>query len=39
LLPEVQSRTLLGADLEYEKPLFPGGLIPSDDGLLWVKPE
>jgi FAD-dependent halogenase len=36
---QVQSRALLGADLGAEVPIFPGGLIPSDDGLLWAVPE
>jgi halogenation protein CepH len=36
---QVQSRALLGADLGVEAPVFPGGLVPSDDGLLWAKSE
>ena len=36
---QVQTRALLGADLGQEAPLFPGGLVPSADGLLWALPE
>lgn len=36
---EVQSRALLGDDAENEVPLFPGGLVPSADGLLWSVPQ
>ncbi|MBV8932765.1 MAG: tryptophan 7-halogenase [Kutzneria sp.] len=36
---QVQSRAMLGADLGAEAPIFPGGLIPSGDGLLWAIPE
>jgi FAD-dependent halogenase len=32
---QVQTRAVLGAALGPEQPLFPGGLVPSPDGLLW----
>ncbi len=34
----VQSRALLGADFGPDAPLFPGGLVASEDGLFWVSP-
>nr|WP_206314079.1 tryptophan 7-halogenase [Streptomyces coryli] len=33
---QVQSRALLGADLGEDHPMFPGGLVTSDDGMLWL---
>lgn len=35
---QVQAQALLGEDAEPDYPLFPGGLIPSADGLLWAIP-
>jgi FAD-dependent halogenase len=32
---QVQMRAMLGKDLGEEAPLFPGGLVPSMDGLSW----
>ena len=32
---QVQMRALLGKDAAQEAPLFPGGLVPSLDGLSW----
>ncbi|WP_240813214.1 tryptophan 7-halogenase [Streptomyces sp. DASNCL29] len=32
---QVQSRAFLGEDLGPDVPMFPGGLITSDDGMLW----
>ena len=36
---QVQTQALLGEDAEPDFPLFPGGLIPSADGMLWVIPR
>jgi FAD-dependent halogenase len=33
---QVQMQVLLGDDAEPETPLFPGGLIPSADGMFWL---
>ncbi|WP_341720546.1 tryptophan 7-halogenase [Micromonospora sp. FIMYZ51] len=33
---KVQMQAILGEDAEEETPMFPGGLIPSPDGLSWV---
>jgi halogenation protein CepH len=33
---QVQMRALLGQDAEEEAPLFPGGLVPSPDGMFWL---
>ncbi len=35
---QVQSAAILGEDTENETPLFDDGLIPSGDGLSWVRP-
>ncbi|POM24974.1 putative FAD-dependent oxidoreductase LodB [Actinomadura rubteroloni] len=35
---QVQGRALLGADLGPDTPMFPGGLVTSDDGMLWQAP-
>jgi halogenation protein CepH len=35
---QVQTQALLGEDAEPDFPLFPGGLIPSADGMLWAIP-
>jgi halogenation protein CepH len=35
---QVQTKVLLGADAEPEEPLYPGGLVPSADGMLWSVP-
>jgi halogenation protein CepH len=32
---QVQAHALFGEDTEPEAPLFPGGLVPSPDGLCW----
>ncbi|MFF9349006.1 tryptophan 7-halogenase [Streptomyces sp. NPDC014734] len=34
----VQARAALGAELNDEKPLFSGGLVPSGDGMSWEIP-
>jgi halogenation protein CepH len=36
---QVQTQALLGEDAEPDFPLFPGGLIPSADGMSWAVPE
>jgi halogenation protein CepH len=36
---QVQSRALLGEELGPDVPMFPGGLVTSDDGMLWRVPE
>jgi halogenation protein CepH len=36
---QVQTQALLGEDAEPDFPLFPGGLIPSADGMLWAIPD
>jgi FAD-dependent halogenase len=36
---QVQTQALLAEDAERDFPLFPGGLIPSADGMLWEFPE
>ncbi|NUP15510.1 MAG: FAD-binding protein [Streptomyces sp.] len=36
---QVQMRALLGADAEPEAPLFPGGLVPSTDGMFWQETD
>lgn len=33
---QIQRQALLGMNLESEQPLFPGGLVPSRDGLQWA---
>nr|ADK54813.1 halogenase [uncultured soil bacterium] len=33
---QVQSRAFLGEDLGPDVPMFPGGLVTSDDGMLWL---
>ncbi|WSQ74413.1 tryptophan 7-halogenase [Streptomyces xinghaiensis] len=35
---QIQVQTALGGDLDAEAALFPGGLVPSADGLRWVAP-
>ena len=35
---QVQVRARLGADAGMEDPLFPGGLVPSADGMFWARP-
>lgn len=35
---QVQTRAILGDELGAESPLFPGGLIPSPDGVFWMEP-
>jgi halogenation protein CepH len=35
----VQSRALLGEDADADMPLFPGGLVPSPDGMFWLRPK
>jgi halogenation protein CepH len=35
---QVQARARLGSEMDTEDPLFPGGLIPSADGLFWLQP-
>jgi len=35
---QLQARAQLGAEFRSETPIFPGGLISSDDGLLWIYP-
>jgi FAD-dependent halogenase len=34
-----QTRALLGADAGLDQPVVSGGLVPSDDGLLWTIPQ
>lgn len=36
---QVQTQALLGEDAEPDFPLFPGGLIPSADGMYWAIPD
>lgn len=36
---QVQMRALLGRNAVQEAPLFPGGLVPSIDGLMWERGE
>jgi halogenation protein CepH len=36
---QIQARADLGAEYDFERPFFAGGLISSSDGLVWVKPE
>lgn len=33
---QVQSRAFLGEDLGPDAPMFPGGLVTSNDGMLWL---
>jgi halogenation protein CepH len=33
---QVQSRALLGDDADADTPIFPGGLVPSADGMYWL---
>ncbi|MFF3325667.1 tryptophan 7-halogenase [Streptomyces sp. NPDC002889] len=33
---QVQSRAFLGEDLGPDVPMFPGGLVTSNDGMLWL---
>lgn len=35
---QVQTQALLGVDAEEEFPMFDDGLVPSPDGLSWMKP-
>jgi FAD-dependent halogenase len=35
---QVQTQAVLGEDAEPDFPLFPGGLIPSSDGMRWAVP-
>jgi halogenation protein CepH len=35
---QIMSQAKLGTEREAEKPLFPGGLVPSRSGLRWVEP-
>jgi halogenation protein CepH len=35
---EVQARAQRGGGLGAKRPMFPGGLVPSPDGLLWQRP-
>ncbi|MFG2776687.1 tryptophan 7-halogenase [Streptomyces prunicolor] len=35
---EIQARAALGGATALERPLFPGGLVPSTDGLRWAEP-
>lgn len=35
---QVQARARLGAAVGQEDPLFPGGLVPSADGMFWAQP-
>jgi FAD-dependent halogenase len=35
---QVQTRAVLGEEAETEAPLFEDGLIPSADGMFWVRP-
>ncbi|MFF4256794.1 tryptophan 7-halogenase [Streptomyces sp. NPDC001663] len=35
----LQERGVLGGPLEEEAPLRPGGLVASEDGLMWVTPD
>ncbi|GLZ14985.1 FAD-binding protein [Actinomadura sp. NBRC 104425] len=34
-----QTRALLGADADADTPIFSGGLVPSEDGLHWTRPQ
>lgn len=34
---QIQSLAMMGREMEGEVPLFDGGLIPSEDGMFWVK--
>jgi FAD-dependent halogenase len=34
-----QTRAQLGTEAGGDAPMFPGGLVPSEDGLLWLVPE
>ncbi|TMR20501.1 tryptophan 7-halogenase [Nonomuraea turkmeniaca] len=34
-----QTRALLGGDAGADAPIFTGGLVPSEDGLLWTAPQ
>jgi halogenation protein CepH len=36
---QIQTNALLGEDAEPEAPVYPGGLIPSPDGMFWTVPE
>jgi halogenation protein CepH len=36
---QVQTQALLGEDAEPDFPIFPGGFIPSADGMLWALPD
>jgi halogenation protein CepH len=36
---QIQTHALLREDAEPEEPLYPGGLIPSPDGMFWTAPE
>jgi FAD-dependent halogenase len=36
---QLQARADLGAEFDVEQPFFPGGMISSADGLLWVSSE
>jgi halogenation protein CepH len=35
----IQTRALLGADGGAEVPMFPGGLVPTEDGMRWKTPD
>jgi len=35
----IQTGVLLGADRGTEVPMFPGGLVPSEDGMFWRVPD
>jgi halogenation protein CepH len=36
---QIQVSARLGADADGEDPIFPGGLVPSADGLFWLVPQ
>jgi len=36
---QVQTRALLGEEAGEDAPIFPGGLVPSMDGMFWLKPQ